>query len=274
MRFLTRIVLLLTGIALLLAGCGNEEQRPEELPDARALLEEATNKIQTAESFQLTIDATGYPVAISTGDFALPVDLPLAFEYAEGTFIAPDRLQAVVEVSLGELATTADVVAIGDAQYLRSDVLTQNRWLEEQIVAGFSPQGLIAPEGGISDALNSITGLEMVGETDLDGLPVYHLHGTIDAQNVYSLTFGLIGTTEGMLDVDVYILPEERLVEQVVVYEPLPPNVEGADELEPTTWTITIRNYNGAFVIEVPTPEATDETAEATASPEDATETP
>ena len=76
-------------------------------------------------------------------------------------------------------------------------------------------------------------------------------------------TFGLIGTTEGLLDVDVYILTDERIVEQVVLHEPapaLPPasamqggTPEADDEdLEPTVWTIALQGYNEAYTIEAP----------------------
>ncbi len=294
-RPLTYLIVLVIGVSLLLAGCG-DSATDEPLPDARALLEEATQQLQTAESFELEITLTGYPVAIEVGNFPLPMDLPLTFDYARGVFVAPDRISADVQVSLGDLAASVNLVAIGEQQYMRSDTLTQGMWLQEEIIPGFRPSALVAEEGGIPSSLESITNLEMVGRADLDGLDVYHLRGQIEASNVYSLTFGLIGTTEGLLDVDVYILTDGHVVEQVVLHEPAPqpppgtampegtPEADGED-LEPTVWTVALQGYNEEYTIEAPqsavateaaapegdgTAPAGEDSADATSEPNDA----
>jgi hypothetical protein len=262
MRHLLRLLAVLLCCAFLIAGCNGDEKPTEELPEAGPLLEKAAAEIQNAQSFRLEIDVNGYPVEIEVGDFPLPVDFPLVFEYAKGVFVAPDRLQANVEISLGDLAATAEIVAIGEDQYLRSDVLTQNQWLKQQIIDGFSPAALMAEDGGIAYALNAITDLKMEGLKDLDGLDVYHLSGKILASDVYAVTFGLIGTRDGQLDVDVYILPDEERVEELVLHEPLPPDAQPAEdgaELEPTTWTIAVIDYNESFAVDVP---VVDETSE------------
>jgi len=256
MRYVNRVLVLVVIVAILITGCNSEPKKEDELPKARPLLTEAAGKVQEADSFELQIRVSGYPVRISVGDFPLPDDLPLIFQYAEGVFVAPDKVQATVQVSLGDVATTADIVAIGDEQYMRSDLLTQEQWLKQQIIIGFNPASLIAPEGGIADALRAITKLEMVGQEDMEGLDVFHLRGEIQASEVYSLTFGLIGMKSGLLGVEVYILVEERLIEQVVLREPLP---EGVEDQEPTTWTINIMGYNEPFSISTPEVGATEE---------------
>jgi hypothetical protein len=242
--------------SLAAAGCGDDE--PTETPEPRPLLEEATNYIQSAQSFSLEIDVEGYPVEIQTGEaLEMPDDLPLLFEYATGTFVAPDQLQGNVEVGIGEYRTTIDLIILGDEQYMRSEVLTQDQWIQENIIIGFSPASLLATGTGIPYALTSIQNLEMLGQKDLDGLDVYHLRGTIQAQAVYSLTFGLIGTQSGVLDVDVYILPDNHHVEQIVLHQPLPEGVDPtAEGVTPTTWTITMLNYNEPVPITVPTSES------------------
>jgi hypothetical protein len=235
-------------VALVLAGC-NGDKKPEPLPEAGPLLEEVAGKIQNAQTFKLEISVSGYPVTIGTTDFELPADLPLWFRYAKGVFVAPDRLHADVEVSLGDLATTAELIAIDRDQYLRSDLLTQDRWLEVEIIRDFSPASLMAPNGGIAYALHSITDAKMVGEKDVDGVNMYLLTGLIKASDVNAVTFGLIGTTEGTIAVDVYILKEGHLVDKLVLHEPLPAGVE---DQEPTTWTIGIMDYNESAAVEAP----------------------
>jgi hypothetical protein len=257
MRHVTRIIGMMICAALLMTGCDGKTEQPEALPAARPLLEEAAGKIQDAETFQLTIDVNGFPVTIETGSFTLPMDVPLLFQYAQGVFVAPNRLQATVEVTLGEFGATAELIAIDQEQYMRSDLLTQNRWIQQQIIPGFSPATLVAPQGGIAYALDSIFQLEMQGIEDLEGVEVYHLTGKINASDVYALTFGLIGTKEGQMDASVYILTENRMVEQVVIHEPLPP--DAAEGEEPTTWTIQIMNYNDPATVSTPEVEPTNE---------------
>ncbi len=255
MRRISPIVGAMISVALVLAGC-NGDKKPEPLPEARPLLEEVAAKIQDAQSFQLEISVSGYPVVIETTDFKLPADFPLLFRYAKGVFVAPDRLHADVEVSLGDLTATAELIAIDRDQYLRSDLLTQNRWLKAEIIAGFSPVSLMAPDGGIAYALHSITDVKMVGEKDVDGVNMYLLTGTIKASDVNAVTFGLIGTTEGTIAVDVYIVKEDRLVDKLVLHEPLPAGVENQ---EPTTWTIRIMDYNKPAEVAAPELEPTSE---------------
>jgi hypothetical protein len=233
------------------AGCNGQKQ-PKELPEARPLLEESTDKIQNAQSFGLEIGVSGYPVDISSPDFPLPVDAPLLFQYAKGFFVAPDRLQAGVQVALGKFGTTIELIAVGQDQYMRSSLLTQNRWLQQEIIADFSPAALLSPDRGIRYALNTITDLEMMGEKDIDGRDVFALRGTIEAQNVYSLTFGLVSTQTGQIQVEIHILVNERLIDQVILHEPLPP---GVTDQEPTTWTISFMDYNKPVSISAPSVE-------------------
>ncbi|MEL7672944.1 MAG: hypothetical protein AAGU78_04320, partial [Chloroflexota bacterium] len=80
--------------------------------------------------------------------------------------------------------------------------------------------------------------------------PVNHLRGTIDARDVYSLTFGLMGTREGEMALDIYLLTDGNWVEKIVMQEPLP---AGAEEgAEPTRWTINVLDYNQDITIAAP----------------------
>jgi len=241
--------------ALLLAGCGGDDDNSDELPAARPLLEEAAAKIQDADYFGVEIDVSGYPVAISTGDLPLPDDMALTVQYAKGSFQAPDRIQAAVDIRLGDVSTTAELIAIDLDHYLSIDLITAGRWLEAELIPGFTPASLVAENGGIAHALNSITELEMVGKTDLDGLDVYHLRGSVQAADVNALTFGLIRTQTGEIPIDVYILPDDVLVERILLHEPPPADAE-EENPEDTLWTISFLDYNEPVTITAPSLDA------------------
>ena len=239
-RFSRFLLLIITAASLWLAACGNNSDS-EEMPEAHALLDEATGQIDEADSFDMEIDVQGNPVLLAVDDSTFGAGIPLEFKYAHGQFVAPDKLHADVQINLGDLGTTIEIVALDREQYMRSDILTQGQWIEQEIIVGFSPRALLSESTGLAYALNTVQNLMMVGRKDIDGLHLFELQGTIDANNVYSLTFGLIGTKSGELQIKIYIRANERRVDQVVLQEPLP---EGVEDIEPTTWNIRLMNYN------------------------------
>ncbi|MBN1679277.1 MAG: LppX_LprAFG lipoprotein [Anaerolineae bacterium] len=254
MRRVMTFMLVILAAVLLLAACGSDsDDNKSDLPEARSLLNEAAGKVQNADTFMLEIGVSGYPVFIDTGD-AFNLDIPLTFQYAEDVaFDTPNALHAkTVQFNIGDVGLTAELIGISDQQYLRSDLLTRGQWLNQQIIPGFTPESLMTDDGGIAHALESIVDVDMVGKKDLDGVDVYHVRGTIDAASVNSLTFGLIGTKSGLLDIDVTILTGERVVYQIVLTEPLP---EGVDDQDPTVWTIELHDYNTPLTIAAPEPD-------------------
>lgn len=255
MRQLRQLFVLTCVLAALVAALGacntnDGDGEPTAVPSARTLLNDAIRQIASATSFLIEISVSGLPVRIQVADAVLPEELALVFEYARGTFVAPDRLQAEIDVRVADAVTRTEVIALGDDQFMRSDLLTQGNWVKENVIVGFSPSDLLAPDRGIPSALSKIRNLELVERTDLDGVPVYHLTGSIEAQDVYSLTFGLMGTREGQMSLDIYLLTDGNWVEQIVMREPLPASAE--EGAEPTRWTINVLDYNQDITINAP----------------------
>ena len=246
-RVVWGVMMALLLVVLVLAGCGSDANEEGELPAARPLLAAAAQKVQNAASFRMDLAVQGYPVEIHVAPIADLEDMQLTFQYAKGEYVAPNRLQAKAEFKAEDMPFPIELRTIGDTQYMM--VLNSEQWVSEQFIPEFSAQALMAPDSGLAHALTSLSGLEMVGRRDLDGLTVYHLRGNMDAAGVNALTFGLIGPQTGQLTADVYILPEERWVDQIILHEPLPAGVQNQ---EPTTWTITLRNYNTAITIDEP----------------------
>ncbi len=235
-------------LATLLAGCGGKNTDDEPLPDPHALLQESVTQLEQASSLELEIDTSGYPVLLDL-ELDLPEDIPLFFRYAHGVFQAPDRISASIQFGLGAITTMADMIILGHDHYFRGDVLTANRWINAELIPGFSPDVLFSGDVGIPHALNAITSLEMVGRQRLRGREVYYLRGAIQANAIYALTFGLTRTTEGELKIEVYVGTKDWRVMQLTLVEP-PPN--GADADEPTIWKISLLNYNKEVNITAP----------------------
>jgi hypothetical protein len=250
-RFPLLISLVILGVALLLAGCDgdDEDNNADTLPEAQTLLNAAASVIQNAQSFGVEIDIDGYPVAIGTGNLELPEGTVLSMRYAKGVFQAPDRMQANVEIALDDFGTTAELIAIGNDHYLRGDLITIGRWLSAELIPGFSPASLQSEDGGIAHALDSVSELAMQGQRNLDGIDVYQLRGKVQASELNAVTFGLIRSTSGELEIDIYIQTGSRKVERIVFDEPPPP---GTESDENTTWNITILDYDREVSIEAP----------------------
>jgi len=242
------VVLLL--MALALGACGGKDKKPDEPPpDAHALLAAGAAEVENATSFELEIGVDGYPVEISAQRVELPEGVSLEFKRAHGVYQAPDRVNARIEISVGAVSTTAELIAVGHEQYYNADFITSGHWVNSDLIAGFSPEALMSTETGLPAALSSITDLALAGKTDLDGVPMFRLTGTIQAGAVHALTFGLIRSSEGQLSIEVYIGVSDRRIAQITFHEPPPANEPDA---EPTTWTINISNYNEDVSITAP----------------------
>jgi hypothetical protein len=250
---ITCVVLIAAFLALLLAGCGggdsDSETDTDNLPEARPLIEESASYIQNANSIELEMDVSGYPVEVDMDSVERMAELPLFFNYARGIFLAPDRMMATIQFSLNALSTTAQLVALDRDHYFQLDLLG-SRWFRGELIPGFSPASLMAQPGGVAYALTSIADLEMIGQENLDGLNVFHLRGTMQASAVYALTFGLIRTRDGLLQAEMYIRVKNHRLAVLKMIEPPPADGEDTDT---TTWTITIVDYNQDVSITAPT---------------------
>jgi hypothetical protein len=120
------------------------------------------------------------------------------------------------------------------------------------VLGGFTLDGLTSGDTALSSALATLTDVRMVGQEKLNKENVDHLRGQVQADSLYALTLGLIGSSQQPLPVDLYIVPKGQVIRQIVVLSP-----EGVASTESTTWTITLTEYNEQVTISVPTPEPT-----------------
>ncbi|NJL93205.1 MAG: LppX_LprAFG lipoprotein [Anaerolineae bacterium] len=242
-----RVLILLIGLGFLLTACligDDDENNGDAPPDPAALMATAAQEIDDTASFELLLAIEGAPILLDVSSVGF--EEPLTLERAEAAFEKPDRVRATVRIGIEDVVTDMELIAIGEEQYIRHPLITFNRWMNATVVQGFQPSALVSEEQGIAHALRSVENVRYVGEEDLDGVTVHHLQGEVDAAEVQAVTFGLITSTTGVLQADVFIRTRDGRLEQLLLVEP------DADPASSTTWTIGLYGYGGDFGISAP----------------------
>jgi hypothetical protein len=234
----------------LIAGTSTPEAPPA---DARAMLEQAAEGLGEVNTLRFKLQLSGAPAFIDDSSI-------ISFVSADGSYVAPDQVQAKVSAAVLGVPGQIDVVAVGDQQYYKHIVLTGNRWLNEQFSPGFNAETLIRSDAGIKRALRSLTDIVYNGVEDLYGTSVHHIHGNAPVADISAVTVGLI-RGEGQAQADIYLNVETGRVERFVMVQP---ETATDQQPQPTTWTMELFDYNSAD-ISIATPEV--ETPEADATP-------
>ncbi len=225
-------------LLLLCAACAPVTEQP---PDPFALVIEAGEHIQGANSFAVTIARSGAPVFIDEASL-------IEFVRASGHFVAPDRVQARVRVLIGGIAGDIDVIAIGNDQFYRHAVLTGGRWINAEFSPGFNAETLVRSDSGLAHAMAAIKDLRLVGLESLNGTAAWHLSGTAAGSEVTALTIGLIPAQADVL-VDLYIRADDHRPERLIIIQP---DTVSAEQPEPSTWTVEVFDYNSNHQVERP----------------------
>lgn len=237
-------LVLMTGMV----GCNdNDDDKTETPADPAALMQEAAAQIDQAQSFRLLLEQEGPPTVIKND-----LDLAVTFNSADAIFVQPDRVRAKVSVSIEALTQEVQIIAVSENQYVNNRFLTNDQWLLMTFAHDFSPIDLQSADQGIGNALRSAQDVQLVGEEELDGVPVYHLRAVVEANKVRSVTVGLIGSREGTTEIDVYIRTRDKNLAQIKLNEPALPDAELQD---PTIWTISFAGYGNYTTEEITEPE-------------------
>ncbi|PJF44107.1 MAG: hypothetical protein CUN55_05700 [Phototrophicales bacterium] len=245
-RFLGYVLL----IALFaLAACNNNSNDNEETPpDTQALLSEAANNFEQAESFRFELRQRGAPIYINFEGFE---DLDITLNSATAIFQSPNSVRADISVAIEDVTQKIGIIAVEDRQYYNHPLLTGGEWVQESLVADFEPSDLVSEQTGIGTALRSIQNPTLIGNTEIEGIPVYHIQGMVDAQLARAVTFGLMSTASGNIQIDIYIRREgTRHLSRIELIEPSPPDTE--EDLS-KTWEIDFEGYNQEVNIDEPT---------------------
>lgn len=248
-RLLTIGLLLMVLVLVACNGNGDDDETP---PDPQALLTEAAANVNEAESFRFEVRQSGAPTFFSFEGFE---DIDISLNSANATFESPNSVLATISVLFGGQTQDIAVIAVEDRQYYKHPVLTGGDWTQETLVPDFQPADLLSAESGIGNALLSMRDVTYVGNSEVKGVPVYHLRGVVDAELARAVTFGLMSTATGDVQMDVYVRREgARRVARIEIVEPA---LAGAEEDLSKTWEIDFDRYNQETnIAEPPVPTA------------------
>lgn len=192
---------------------------PEDIPP-ETIVAKSAQTMRALDGFSFRLARSGAPVYVDPGGV-------VAFRAAEGSFVSPDRVQAVVKVIAPAIVAEVSVIGIGDQEWETN--IFSGDWELVPPEYAFQPAVLFDPESGIHQALeNFLYDVELLDVTELEeipGLTLYHLHGKMEGSNVHVLTRALID--EQVLDIELWIEPETFKLHRVIIIDPVN---EGAEE--------------------------------------------
>ncbi len=259
MRFARWWAICLIGVILAACTTPTTQPTPTPVPDPRTLLTNAAKQVQDSKSVRIKLQLSGAPSYVD------PPGNKISFVSADGTYVAPDRVQAKVVAKIYGLAGEVEVIAIGDDQWMKNKILTADQWIKQIFSPGFNAARLVSSDQGIQAALSALRDIKLVGTENVDGTPMYHITGHAAGEDIAALTVGLIRGSDVVADI--YITVDTGRVDRVTMVQP---DTITQDEPKPTSWTLEIYDYNANTQIEQPqiaTPSATGEATAASTSP-------
>lgn len=258
-------LIMLVALSFALGACtaGQSAATSTPIPDAQTLLNKAAAEVQNSKTIKIKLQLTGAP------SFVDPPATPggpgnnISFISANGLYVAPDKFSATVSAALFGVPGSVDVIAIGDDQWMKNQILTAGHWVSRVFSPGFNAAKLISSSEGIQAALKAFKNIKLVGVENIDGTDMIHITGTADGPEIASLTVGLIRGT--IVNVDVYIRVDTGRADRVIMVQP---DTVTSKDPKPTTWTLELFDYNADAQIAAPdaggTPAATGSASAAT----------
>lgn len=229
LRFIIGILLLVS-----LWGCNTPAPIPELPPNE--VLQRAARAMLEQNTMHFKIEIEGAPAPINT-------TLGLGLRAAEGDFARPDRIGVNLRVVTPIASIQADMIALGDEQYL-TNFLTQ-QWEVLPAQFGFNPAVMFHPEFGLEKTLEAgLDDVANVGVESLDGTQLYHVRGNLDGQRLQLMSGGMLSTQR--IDAEVWVEVATFRVLKAVLLDP------GFGEGASSTWTLTFSGFGEAVTIEAP----------------------
>lgn len=215
-------------LALLLVGCGGGGGNATA-PSAQQLIKDAQAAIQKVSSYHFNLKAQN----IGTSS-----QLPI--QSADGDIVVPDKLQATANVIFGGANVQAQMIAIGDKQYL--NIL--GGW--QQTTGLLDPRVLSNPQTGVAAILGQMKNPSTPTDSSSDGTPCWSISGKLDASYLAGITGG--GAPAGTQDdVKVCIGKSDNLPYLIVIT-----GIATQGDTAQTVRTFKLSKFNETITITAP----------------------
>jgi lipoprotein LprG len=223
----------LAGLTLALSACGPPPP-PDLSPD---------EIVRRAASATLNQDTLHFRIEIDGAAVTINAALSLSLRSAEGDFERPDRMGVHLKIATLGPAIEADMIALGDEQYITNFLTKQ--WEPLPAEFGFNPAVMFHPEFGLEKTLEA--GLDETanaGVESIGGSQVYHVTGSLDGSRLQMMSGGLISAAR--VEVEVWVDAQTFVVRRTRLIDP------SLDPDRPATWTLTFSNFGEPVEIEAP----------------------
>ncbi len=218
----------LLALLLLLTACGGGNAS-STTPSAQTLIKNAQVAMQKVSSYHFNLKARNIGTA---------AQLPI--ESADGDIVVPDKLQATANVIFSGSTVQAQMIAIGNKQYL--NIL--GGW--QQTSGLLDPRVLSDPQTGVSAMLGQLKNPGSPTDSTSAGTPCWSINGTLDASYLHGITGG--GAPAGtQVKVNVCIGKSDSLPYLIVVT-----GIAAAGDTAQTVRTFKLSKFNEKITINAP----------------------
>jgi hypothetical protein len=216
-------------LALLLAACGGSNNTTS-VPSAQQLIKDAQAAIQKVTAYHFTLKASNIGTSSS-----LPI------QSADGDIVAPDKLQANVNVVLSGSVIQAEIIAIGNDGYLN----LLGSWQKTNGL--LDPRALADPQTGVAALLGHLQNLSTPTDSSSGNVPCWSVSGELDASYLAGITGG--GAPAGTRDnITVCIGKSDNLPYSIIIK-----GIAAQGDSAQTTRTFTLSKFNEQITITAPT---------------------
>lgn len=216
----------LFALLLFLAACGGSSANA---PSAQQLIKDAQTAIKKVTAYHFKLNATN----IGTSS-TLPI------QSADGDIVVPDKLQANANVVFSGSVVQAQIITIGDNEYL--NIL--GGWQKTSNL--LDPRSLADPQTGVAGILGQLQNLSTPVDASSGNTACWSVTGKLDAKYLAGITGG--GVPAGTLDdVTTCIGKSDNLPYSIVIK-----GIAAQGDSSQTTRTFTLSNFNEHITISPP----------------------
>jgi hypothetical protein len=135
----------------------------------------------------------------------------------EGDYAEPDKLQMSMIIEMnGEAMPGIEVIRVGDDLYVKDPETGQWMWGED-VDEYDDYSGLEDFALGSVEYMKAFKGTSVLGDEDINGVPCYHVKGTVSLENMTDTAQELIPPESEALEAELWIGKKDYLVYQMVI---------------------------------------------------------